>query len=100
VERSRSVAEALAASMTRAQAYARPMRYALAALALLAGCSAPPKVDWDDYPSGTKERIDRTAEAKRCDFLKAELDNAKRMDDADSLKAYVEAKMKAAGCDK
>lgn len=72
------------------------MRYVVAVLALLAGCSAAPNVDWDDYPKGTKERIDRTADAKGCDFLKAERDNA----DGDDLVAYIDAKMKAADCDK
>lgn len=75
------------------------MRYAIAVLALLAGCSAPPDVDWDEYPNGTKERIDRTADAKACDFLKAERDSAEQRDDADDLEGYIDAKLSAAGCD-
>lgn len=76
------------------------MRYAVATLALLAACSsAPPEVDWDDHPAGTKERIDLTADAKGCDFLEAERENAEKADDGEDLVDYIDAKMKAAGCD-
>jgi hypothetical protein len=76
------------------------MRYALATLALLAGCAGTPSVDWGDYPSGTQDRIDREADAKQCDWLHDELANAKKMDNGDDLAGYINAKMKAAGCRK
>lgn len=81
------------------------MRLYLAAIALplvFAGCGGGDEpgetgIDWSDYPSNVKVRIDDLIEAGDCDGLQVQFDNADEANDVE-LMSYLDSAMQDAGC--
>jgi len=82
----------------------------LASLALIAGllvgCGAA-SVPWSDYAPGLQSSIDRLATSRDCVALQEQFDVSDANDDATrartghgnaDLMAYIDAKMRSAGC--
>lgn len=80
------------------------MRYLIGALALtLAACGgSEPDVDWNNYPPGTKQQIDRLADQHRCRALTqlafANTANAFSGEPDTALTDYIDEKMQDADC--
>jgi uncharacterized protein YcfL len=74
---------------------------------LLVGCSTSADVDWENYDSSVKTRIDSMAAAGDCVGLQQEFDTADANNDAQlartgdnnaDLMSYIDGKMADAGC--
>lgn len=83
----------------------------IAATLTLVACSGSgtsSDVDWENYASSVRTRIDSMAASKDCAGLQAEFDTADANDDAQrervgtgnaDLMSYIDSKLSAAGCD-